>query len=424
MTIPHLIFRLRHPPSSCHFIPTTHPALKSVPYILSKSKDQIICHIPNDKIIDLSFIHELTSISFDPGSITPQICRSLFVALYNKGFLQKTRQRSSLLTRIYLPPSSRPDIEFYQRIQPIQQALESPASHFIPQSGAALVRKIAKRYQRNHVSLRIYSGQQLRRHGFGGIYAIGHSSKAAPCLTILHYRPPRPKTRWALIGKGVTFDMGGHNLKPDEDGKMKMDKLGAMTALILFMEIVERKLPMETWCILPFVENRIGPDAVLPGSIITLYGGETLNINNTDAEGRILLADCLGWARQHCPADTTLHTLATLTHYSELITQEKGALIYGNHPDIDRISQMATRLGEYSWPMPVWPMYQEMTRSNIANYQVTKDRPHNMGSMYAAAFLSNFVGENRWIHMDISMTDKPYDFVMVRPLMKYFQKLE
>jgi leucyl aminopeptidase len=377
-------------------------------------KDQLVCHIPSDRSIDMSFIHELESIAFIKSNST--ICRNVFASLYDKGFLQQTRRRQSKLRVVYFPSNCRPIVEFYERLQPIQRALESPASHFIPQSGAALARSVVKRLRCKSVTMQTYTGEQLRRRGFGGIYAIGHSSMATPCLTILHYKAPRVKKRWALIGKGVTFDMGGHNIKVNEDGTMKMDKLGALTALIVFSELVQSRASMELWCIMPFVENRIGPKAVLPGSVVTLYGGETLNINNTDAEGRILLADCLGWARKHCPADTTLITLATLTHYSEMMTQSKGALIYGNDPEIDQLTQMATKMGEYSWKMPVWPMYQEMTRSDLANYQVTRDRPHNMGSMYAAAFLSNFVHDYKWIHMDISMPDKPYDFVMVRPL--------
>lgn len=410
-----IFYKKKIPSTTCHFILTKHSVITSIPYIISQINNQIICHI-SDKKIDLSFIHELNTISF--SELSEQMCRNLYVALYDKGFLQKTRRRKSKLKKIYIPIKYQDLCNFYNRMQPIQYALESPANYFIPQSGANLSRKIAKQLK---ISCKIYSGNELERRGFGGIYTIGNSSKSKPYLVILHYKPKRIKTRWALIGKGVTFDMGGHNIKVHSDGKMKMDKLGALTSLIILSEVVENKLPIEMWCILPFVENRIGPDAILPGSVITLYGGETLNINNTDAEGRIILADCLGWARQNCPADTILNTIATLTHYSELITQEKGALLYGNYDKIDRITNIATNMNEYSLHMPIWPMYQEMTQSEIANYQVTKNNPHNMGSMYAAAFLSNFVGDYNWIHMDISMTENPYDFVMVRPLINYFK---
>jgi leucyl aminopeptidase len=275
--------------------------------------------------------------------------------------------------------------------------VNEPASRLNPATMAAEAVRLAKAAGLGH---RVLTGPALRRGRFGAVLAVGGGSATGPRLVELRYRPPGASRQVALVGKGVTFDSGGIDLKRGTgmDG-MKDDMAGAAAILAAVTAAAELALPTAVTAILPLVENMPGGSAMRPGDVITARNGVTVEVTNTDAEGRLILADGLALAAEAGP-DAILD-LATLTG-SVVYGLGLGCTgVFGNTPSLTaEVLAAAGRAGELAWELPMIQDYRRFLDSEVADLVNSTNEPGD--SVQAALFLREFVAGTPWAHLDIA----------------------
>ncbi|MDX6299476.1 MAG: leucyl aminopeptidase [Nocardioidaceae bacterium] len=281
--------------------------------------------------------------------------------------------------------------------------VNTPAGDLTPEKFADAV--VAERKTRKPAKVKVSAlgDAELKAQGFGGILGVGRGSANPPRLVRLSYAPRGAKTHLALVGKGITFDSGGLSIKPAKAmTTMKCDMAGAAAVLAATFAIAELGLPVRVSTFAPLAENMVSGDSTRPGDVLTMYGGATVEVLNTDAEGRLVLADALVLAREEQP-DLILD-VATLTGACITALGDRVAGILGNDEDlVTQTVAAGARAGEALWPLPITAEMPEKvrTRSKIADLM-----QHNTdgfgGTLYAAAFLQEFVGDRRWAHLDIA----------------------
>jgi len=240
--------------------------------------------------------------------------------------------------------------------------------------------------------------------GMGMLLGVARGSAEPPRLLVLRYEPdhaPAGQTL-GLVGKGVTFDTGGISLKPaDGMERMKDDMAGGATVVAALRAIAMQKLPIRAMAIVPMVENMPGGKATKPGDILRAASGLTVEVNNTDAEGRLILGDALWHARQL--GATHLIDVATLTGAVIVALGKITTGLYGtSEPWVNQIRSAAATAGEKVWPLPLFEEYAEQLKSEIADMVNSPGRP--AGSITAAMFLKEFAGDGPWAHLDIAGT--------------------
>ncbi len=253
----------------------------------------------------------------------------------------------------------------------------------------------------------VFDARQLKTKKMGGILAVGQGSANEPRLIILKYtpakKPAKDLPKVGLVGKAVTFDSGGISIKPSPDmDQMKFDKSGGIAVLATMKAVAELKLPIQVWGLIPSAENLPSASSYRPGDIITTYSGKTVEILNTDAEGRMILSDALAYAvEQKCQ---TVIDIATLTGACMVALGQHMAGLMGNDDDlIEQLKQAGEASGEKLWHLPSGDEYAEDMKSKIADLKNTG--PRWGGASTAAAFLRQFVGDATWAHLDIAGMD-------------------
>jgi len=242
----------------------------------------------------------------------------------------------------------------------------------------------------------------MQQQGMGAILAIGAGSAQPPRLIVLEYAPPKPKKTVALVGKGVTFDSGGINLKSsDSMAGMKADMAGGAAVIATLSALQELRPPIRVLGVVAAVENLPSGQAARPGDIIRALNGKTIEITNTDAEGRVLLADALAYAtRQH--ADEIID-IATLTGSAMVALGSYAAALMGNQPTlVQGLLAAAEQAGERLWQLPLYEEFLEEMRSPIADLRNSSGRYG--GAEKGAIFLREFVDGRPWVHLDIAPT--------------------
>ena len=266
----------------------------------------------------------------------------------------------------------------------------------------------------------------IAAHGMGLLLAVARGSVEPPRVIVMRHEPadapPRPIL--ALIGKGITFDSGGISLKPaDGMDRMKEDMAGGAAVVCAMRAIGALRLPVRVVGVVPTAENMPGGRATKPGDILTSASGTTVEVNNTDAEGRLILGDALWYARQQ--GATHLVDVATLTGACVVALGKVASGLFGQPTSwVDAVQEAASRAGERVWPLPIYDEYAEQLRSEMAD--IVNSGGRSAGASTAAAFLKTFAGDQPWAHIDIAGTAwadeaKPYlprgaTGVMVRTL--------
>jgi leucyl aminopeptidase len=244
----------------------------------------------------------------------------------------------------------------------------------------------------------------LEELGMNALLSVGKGSAEPPRLIVLEYHGAPDRVRpVVLVGKGITFDTGGISLKPREGMEdMKTDMAGAATVLGTLEAAALLKLPVNLVGVIPTAENMPGGKAYKPGDVITAMSGATIEINNTDAEGRLVLCDALHYARtNYNPA--VMIDLATLTGACVVaLAHETSGLMGNDRRLIDDLKRAADRSGERVWELPLWDEYGEFMKSDIADLKNSGGRYG--GAITAGWFLKQFVGDTRWAHIDIAGT--------------------
>ena len=263
------------------------------------------------------------------------------------------------------------------------------------------------------ITAEILEPKRLEELGMGLLLGVARGSSEPPRLLVLKYEPkgaPASQTL-GLVGKGITFDTGGISLKPaDGMERMKDDMAGGAAVVAAIRSIALQKLPVRTIAVVPTTENMPGGKAIKPGDILRGAAGITVEVNNTDAEGRLILGDGLWYAREL--GATHLIDVATLTGAVVVALGKITTGLYGTpQPWVDHIRAAADRAGEKLWHMPLFDEYKDSLKSEIADMLNSPGRPG--GSITAAMFLKEFAGEGPWAHLDIAGTawaeeSKPY----------------
>jgi leucyl aminopeptidase len=255
------------------------------------------------------------------------------------------------------------------------------------------------------MKVRVMDRYELENMGMGGIVAVGKGSNNPPKLIVLEYTgasDPQQKP-YLLVGKAVTFDTGGISIKPSEKmDEMKFDKCGGCTVLAIIRAVASMKLAVNVVGIVPSVENMPSATSYRPGDIIRMYNGKSVEVLNTDAEGRMILADALAYGIvTHSPK--AVIDLATLTGAAVIALGANVAAVVGSNKQlIDRLRKLSDRTGEKMWELPLYEEYHEQIKSTYADIKNIGGRAG--GAITAAAFLSNFVNDVPWVHIDIAGT--------------------
>jgi leucyl aminopeptidase len=268
-------------------------------------------------------------------------------------------------------------------------------------SPAELAERAAGAGRKAGLEAEILDEKALRRAGYGGILGVGTGSTRPPRLVRLHYRGRGAKTHVALVGKGITFDSGGISIKPAAGmDQMKSDMAGAAAVIATMTLIAALKLPLDVTATVPMAENLPSGSAYRPSDILTMYGGRRVEVLNTDAEGRLILADAIVRACEDSP--TYLLETSTLTGAQRIALGERTAGVMGSDELRDRVVAAARTTGEGMWPMPLPDELRKGLDSSVADIaNVMGDR---WGGMLAAGvFLREFVADGvQWAHIDIA----------------------
>lgn len=237
----------------------------------------------------------------------------------------------------------------------------------------------------------------------GSFWSVAKGSIEAPYFIELSYQGAKKEDApYVLVGKGITFDSGGISLKPGEGmDEMKYDMCGAATVIATFCAAAKMKLPINLVALVPTCENMPSGNANKPGDIVTSMKGLTIEVLNTDAEGRLILCDALTYAERFSPK--AVIDVATLTGACIIALGHVGSGVIGNNQElVGNILQAAETSGDKAWQLPMWPEYQEQLHSNFADIANIGGRP--AGTITAGCFLSRFTEDYPWAHLDIAGT--------------------
>jgi leucyl aminopeptidase len=278
--------------------------------------------------------------------------------------------------------------------------INTPASDFGPAELAAVARQLAQRHQAN---VREWVGEELLHGNFPAIHAVGRASRRAPRLIELRWSPPEGEAlpSVALIGKGVCFDTGGLNMKAAPGmALMKKDMGGAAVALGLANMLMSAKIRARLQVLVPAVENAIDGNAYRPGDVLSTRKGLSVEVGNTDAEGRLVLCDALALA------DIERHDLivdfATLTGAARVALGPELPALFGTDEGVVReVAKVGAAEHDPLWPMPLWAPYEDELGSKIADLNNVSTSGY-AGAIFGALFLKRFVTDSpRWLHLDI-----------------------
>ena len=265
---------------------------------------------------------------------------------------------------------------------------------------ANYAREIAKK---SNFKCTVFDEKQIDRMKMGCLSAVGRGSVSKPRLAVLEYNGGGKQKPIALVGKGVTFDTGGYNLKPYPYILNMKDDLGGAAASINIIEACAKlKLPVNLIVVTPICENMIDADAYRPDDVLTAYNGVTVEIKNTDAEGRLILADALAYASSLKPQ--AIIDVASLTGASMIVLGAIGTPILCTDEKLtEKLKEASKRSNERIWELPLWPEYEDSMKSDIADIKnISEDG--DAGVIIGATFLKNFVGDLPWLHIDIGTT--------------------
>lgn len=277
-----------------------------------------------------------------------------------------------------------------------------PSNQLRPKDLSLLTQEKFSELKHTHTTL--FDKIELEKQGFGGIIAVGKGSIYEPYLTVFDYNPPNAKETIVLIGKGVTFDTGGYSIKPKKHhDEMKYDMCGAANAFSAAFIAAREEIPLRIICMLACVENTIGDYAQRPSDVYKAWNGKLVDVYNTDAEGRLILADVIAYASSYKPK--MIIDLATLTGGASQIASNMAAILCVNQDSlIPLVKNAAALAGEKFIHLEILPEATEDIKGTVSDYTNMNNKwSDSAATMHAAAFLQEFVPSNiEWIHLDIA----------------------
>ncbi|MFN8547911.1 MAG: leucyl aminopeptidase [Candidatus Eisenbacteria bacterium] len=294
----------------------------------------------------------------------------------------------------------------------VRDIANAPANHLNPTDFANAAREVAKEAG---LKIRVMGAPECEKEGLGSFLSVAQGSAQPPQFIVMEYDCGKKDAPLVgLVGKGITFDSGGISLKPPAAmHEMKFDMCGAAAVLGTMKALKPLAIPVNVVAVLACTENMPGSRATKPGDVFTSYSGKTIEVQNTDAEGRLVLADGLTYvARNYKPV--AILDLATLTGAVIIALGHYGAAILCNNDDLAaRIAKSSESSGDRSWRLPLWEEYPEHLKSDCADLKNIADGNAGGGTIAGGVFLSQFVDEVPWAHIDIAGTawwdkDRPH----------------
>jgi len=280
----------------------------------------------------------------------------------------------------------------------VRDLVSAPSNEMTPSIMAKKAHGIGKR---KNVVCKVLDKAKMKELGMNSLLGVASGSNEEPKFIILEYSgTKKSEAPIVLVGKGLTFDSGGISIKPAEKmDEMKTDMSGGAAVMGAVMAASNLQLPLNIVGLIPTTENMPSGTAYKPGDIIKSYSGKTIEVINTDAEGRLILADALSYASKYKPA--AIIDVATLTGACIIALGDDVIGMLGTDDKLkSEINRAAKATGELVWELPLWESYSELIKSDIADYKNSGGRV--AGTITAAAFLSKFVGDYPWVHLDIA----------------------
>jgi leucyl aminopeptidase len=276
---------------------------------------------------------------------------------------------------------------------------QGPANLVTAERLAEEARSVADRVG---IACEVYGLDEIRAMRMGGLIAVNQGSVNPARFVVLRYQAPNARKTLAVVGKGITFDSGGISIKPAENmHHMRHDKSGAAAVVGFLQAAATLELPINVLGVFAATDNLPSGSAYRPGDVIETRSGTTVEIINTDAEGRVILSDALTWTAEQRPE--AMIDLATLTGACVMALGHHASGLFGNDEELIALMRRAGDVsGERVWPMPLWPEYDAQIKSPIADIKNTGGRP--AGAITAAWFLAHFVADRPWLHLDIAGT--------------------
>lgn len=274
----------------------------------------------------------------------------------------------------------------------------APGNEIYPETLANAAKESGERWG---YKVTVHDEREIKQLGMGGVIGVSQGSSRPPRFLELEYGKPSQRTV-VLVGKGVTFDTGGISIKPSSGmSEMKMDMSGAAAVIGTFDSVSRLKLPLHLIGLIPAVENMPSGSSIRPGDILRHFNGKTSEVDNTDAEGRLILADALAYAEKFKPA--AVIDLATLTGACVVALGHYATGMMGNDSGlIEKLKAAGEKTYERVWPLPLFDEYEKLIKSDVADVK-------NVGGKWGGAitagwFLKKFVGKYKWVHLDIAGT--------------------
>jgi leucyl aminopeptidase len=281
---------------------------------------------------------------------------------------------------------------------------DAPSNFINPEQFAVIAKDL---FEKSAAELLVLGRKEMQQLGMGSFLSVAHGAASDPKLLAIKITGKNPGKTVALVGKGVTFDAGGINIKPSAGlEEMKFDMSGAAAVLGAAMYFTAVQPPVSVVCALGAVENMLGPHATKPGDVVTAFNGKTIEILNTDAEGRLVLADVLSYVIDKFKPELVLD-IATLTGAVIMGLGHVGAgIMVKEQKTADFLKKVSERVGEPLWQLPMWPELESEVSSQLADYKNIAKASVKAGPIMGAMFLREFVKDSNceWAHIDIAGT--------------------
>lgn len=345
-----------------------------------------------------------------PTDFSFQECEAALVGFqlgaYSIGFYKKEKPATYPKLKVEVRTEVSKPKTLIHRAEKIAEAkveafklVDLPPNKITPQSLADWAKNLG---QKSKLDIKVLDPKKAKSEGLEAFLAVGRGSAKEPKFIIIEYRPSKPKFHLGLVGKGVTFDTGGLNIKTQGMHHMKSDMGGAAAVLAATQLIADLELPIHLTTIVPAVENAVDKDAYLPSEVIGSHAGLSIEVIDTDAEGRLILADGLSYLVKNYHPDQIID-FATLTGSSIGTFGYECAALFANEGQLSHgLQEAGEEVGEKSWPLPLWEEYGKEMDSEIADIKNYHGKPF-AGAITAAKFLQAFTHEHgAWAHLDIA----------------------
>ncbi|MEK6744048.1 MAG: leucyl aminopeptidase [Nitrospirota bacterium] len=290
----------------------------------------------------------------------------------------------------------------------VRDMVNSPSADMTPTDIAGIAKGLARKHR---LKVQVLERDRMRKLGMGALLGVASGSVQPPKFIIAEYRGGGKRPFVALVGKAITFDSGGISIKPSDNmDRMKDDMSGGAAVLGAIANAAALKLPLNIVALVPATENMPSGSAYKPGDVLRTMSGKTIEIINTDAEGRLILADALAYACRYKPA--VIVDIATLTGACRIaLGQEATGMVGTSEKYKQKMRAAGEKTGERVWELPLWDGYQDLIKSDIADMKNAGGRDGSV--ITAACLLSKFVEKYPWVHLDIACTawtdkDRPY----------------